>query len=105
MPPQSRCGRRQLVESDADHEPDPRDIEIHNLRMQIRQLTQCLEGMARLNHSNDFNDGSGSDEFTNLFHNRSSMRRHQNMKRHVREDNEREVNIKLEIPEYNETMK
>lgn len=70
---------RQAAQSNAGHEPDPRDLEIYELKLQVEQFNQCLESMARLNYPNDFCDGSDSDDFVNPFHNRSPVRRHRNM--------------------------
>ena len=39
MPPRRALGRRPEVESDVGNEPDPRDIEIQNLRQQVDWLT------------------------------------------------------------------
>ena len=85
------------------NEPDPRDIEIQNLRQQVGQLTQCLEHLERPNHREDYKDNIDPEEFINPFHSRSPVRRQRHMKHH--EDTDRGVNIKLEIPEYNGTMK
>ena len=56
MAPRRICGRSPKVESDMRQEPYARDIEIQNLRQQVKQLTQGLEHLERPNHREDYND-------------------------------------------------
>lgn len=104
MPPLCGYGCRQLFERDVGNESDPSDIEIQNLRMQVEQLSQSLEHMAHTNHCDGFNDGSESMEFVNPFHDQSPARHHQNIKGSFWEDNDSDLNIKLQI-QYNGTMR
>lgn len=75
MPSRRACGRRPEAESDMGHEPNPRDIEIQNLRRQVERLTQRLEHMEHPNHREDYNDDTDAEEFIKLFHSRSLVRR------------------------------
>ncbi|XXG44747.1 hypothetical protein AAC387_Pa02g0016 [Persea americana] len=103
MPPRRAHGRRPEVESGVGNEPDPRDIEIQNLRQQVERLTQRLEHLELPNHREDYNDDTDAEEFINPFHSRSPVRRRRHMESH--EDTNRGLNIKFEIPEYNGTIK
>ena len=100
MPPQRVCGHRPEIESDVGHEVDPRDIEIQNLRQYVERLTHRLE---RSNYREDYNDKTDAEEFINPFLGWSLVRRWRQIERH--EDSDWSLNIKLEIPEYNGTMK
>ncbi|XXG68653.1 hypothetical protein AAC387_Pa06g1692 [Persea americana] len=103
MPPRRARGRRLEDESDVGNEPNPKDIEIQNLRQQVERLTQRLGHLERPNHCEDYNDDTDAEEFINPFHSRSSVKRQRHMERH--EDTDWGLNIKLEIPKYYGTMK
>ena len=62
-------------------------------------MTQRLE---HPNHREDYNDDTDVEEFINPFHSRSPVRRQRHMGRH--EDTDGSL-IKLEISDYNGTMK
>ena len=95
--------KRPKVESDIDHELEPRKIEIQKIRMQVKRRTQCLERLERSNHCEDYNEDMDAEEFINQFHGRSPMSRRRHMDCH--EDTDHSLNIKLEILEYNDNMK
>lgn len=92
-----------MIKRDVGHEPNPRDVEIQNVRQQVERLTQRLEHLKCPNHREDINDKSDAEKFINQLHSRSPVRRRRYMEHH--EDNDWSLNVKVEITKYNGTMK